>query len=477
MRLRRRIHALYGAAGLAMTIGGVAQTANAQITPGCELDAIQWTFADSADGSGAVLTNSGLCVMDIDGGDNGVNGGETTFTGNACVDMTISATLDYSSVDSGFFDQAFYSINGVQTIVASNSNQGSFNVQFDVEAGDSFGFGVLTEDGLFGGGFASITNFRARSSVAQKSLNWNFVDNANGSGLITGSCIDVVGGDSEFGGTSAFATQTCLTGDVTAIVNYTSVDSGFFDGAYYAVNGSNMTITDNSAQGTFPVSFPVKAGDDIELGVFTEDGLFGAGVALFDEVTVSTAPQRLGDFPWTLNDSASGSASLNPGFSSLDITGGDNGLAGETEYVAPACVDLCVRAIMDYSSADSGFFDLAYYHVNGVNTTVASNSNQGTFAVEFNVPAGSTFGFGVFTEDGTLGPGVLNVSKIRAFARPTLPCPTDFSNNGAQDVFDFVDFQQAFLNGRKCADFNKDGLFNVFDFPPFQQAFSAGPCP
>jgi len=54
------------------------------------------------------------------------------------------------------------------------------------------------------------------------------------------------------------------------------------------------------------------------------------------------------------------------------------------------------------------------------------------------------------------------------------PCPGDFNGDGDLDVFDFIAFQQTFMNGGPAADLNDDGLLNVLDFIALQSAFDLG---
>jgi len=140
-------------------------------------------------------------------------------------------------------------------------------------------------------------------------------------------------------------------------------------------------------------------------------GLAGAATAN------SGAP--VGDFDWTLDNAVGGSGFVDAANNSLHITGPDQSFGGTASLTTVAPTDGSVRATALYTSVDSGFFDLGQYLINGVPTTFASNSFQGTFDIEFTVAAGDSFGFAVFSEDGIFGPGNLWVSDFRFVPAPS----------------------------------------------------------
>jgi hypothetical protein len=53
-------------------------------------------------------------------------------------------------------------------------------------------------------------------------------------------------------------------------------------------------------------------------------------------------------------------------------------------------------------------------------------------------------------------------------------CGADFNQDGATDLFDYLDFVQAFAAMDTTADFNRDGVIDFFDYLDFVDAFSAG---
>jgi hypothetical protein len=56
------------------------------------------------------------------------------------------------------------------------------------------------------------------------------------------------------------------------------------------------------------------------------------------------------------------------------------------------------------------------------------------------------------------------------------PCPADFTEDGALDIFDVFAFLDAFNASDPAADFTGDGSFDIFDVFAFLDAFNAG-CP
>jgi len=443
-------------------------------TADCQLSAFDWVLADSADGTGTINVEEGSCFLAITGGDAGL-AGETEWLADACVDATVSAWYSFTSDDTGDFDSIYYTVDGDRTTIANNNSQGIHVVTFEVDAGDEFGFGAETSDGIFGGVNGSVFFFAARAPVAQPTPGWGGGSDSGGSALQTGGCIDIVGGDSSVPGVTELNTFACYDGQVTAETNYTSSDTGDFDSAYYNVGGDLTTFADNSSQGDDTVSFFVDADELFGFGVETADGIFGPGVLTAREIFFNAGPQRIAEIPFSFDDTAGGSGFQSSDFSSLTITGGDDGFAGETTYTAAvSCSDLIVKARVDYSSTDTGTFDSAFYFVDDEVVTVAANDSQGIFDVEFLVPRSDSFGFGVQTIDGAFGPGSAFISNIRMFPVGSSPCVPDFNNDGSLNIFDFVAYQEAFNDGRKCADVNTDGSLNVFDFVAYQEAFSEG---
>lgn len=145
--------ALIAVAGLAITAGASAGNGD-----------WAWTFSDTAGGSGMDNGSGPGGGLNIIGGDAGF-AGFSAFSTVASVDQTISFTGLYTSLDSGNFDQAFYFVDDPTSgavVFAQNDSQGTFNLNFAVLAGQTFGFGVSTMDGLFGAGTLNVSNISPR---------------------------------------------------------------------------------------------------------------------------------------------------------------------------------------------------------------------------------------------------------------------------------------------------------------------------
>ncbi len=126
-----------------------------------------WTFtSDPALGDGSVNTSGAPASITVTGSDNGV---PSNFFGNVNTDYTIAVGLagpvsfdwSYSSSDCCSFDGFGYLLNGSFTQLAQNDFQGSGSTQFNVLAGDTFGFRVFATDNVVGPGIATISNFSA----------------------------------------------------------------------------------------------------------------------------------------------------------------------------------------------------------------------------------------------------------------------------------------------------------------------------
>jgi hypothetical protein len=53
-------------------------------------------------------------------------------------------------------------------------------------------------------------------------------------------------------------------------------------------------------------------------------------------------------------------------------------------------------------------------------------------------------------------------------------CPADFNNDLVVDLFDYLDFIDAFATQATDADFNADTVVDIFDYLDFVAAFAAG---
>jgi hypothetical protein len=101
-------------------------------------------------------------TMTVVGGNSNVRG-MTWYSTTASADGVVSvdwAFLAQPGADIGGWDAGGYVLNGVFQALALNSNAPASGVlSFAVSAGDVFGFGTATADGLFGASTTSFTNF------------------------------------------------------------------------------------------------------------------------------------------------------------------------------------------------------------------------------------------------------------------------------------------------------------------------------
>ncbi|MFM6321705.1 MAG: PEP-CTERM sorting domain-containing protein [Microcystis panniformis] len=124
---------------------------------------------------------------------------------------------------------------------------------------------------------------------------------------------------------------------------------------------------------------------------------------------------------WTFtNSNADGSVNTGGAPASISLTGGDNGSDnfGTTDYTTTAAAAGTVTFDWDYSTADidGPFFDRFGYLLNGSFTQVTNNGGgvvqNGTST--FNVLAGDSFGFRIFTTDNISGRGSVTISNFSA---------------------------------------------------------------
>jgi hypothetical protein len=69
---------------------------------------------------------------------------------------------------------------------------------------------------------------------------------------------------------------------------------------------------------------------------------------------------------------------------------------------------------------------------------------------------------------------VTNTCSIASDAASLTVCLSDFNCDSAVDLFDYLDFVDAFSSQAAIADFNHDGIVDLFDYLDFVEAFSAG---
>ncbi len=122
---------------------------------------------------------------------------------------------------------------------------------------------------------------------------------------------------------------------------------------------------------------------------------------------------------WTFtNSNADGFVNTSGAPASISLTGGNNSSfnSGTTSYTTTAAAAGTVTFDWNYSTNDGPFFDRFGYLLNGSFTQVTNNGGgvvqNGTST--FNVLAGDSFGFRIFTRDNSVGPGSVTISNFSA---------------------------------------------------------------
>jgi hypothetical protein len=145
--------------------------------------------------------------------------------------------------------------------------------------------------------------------------------------------------------------------------------------------------------------------------------------------TVSGFQTPYAPINWTFtNSNADGSVNTGGAPASISLTGGDNGSgsSGTTDYTTTAAAAGTVTFDWNYSTPDDDVaFDPFGYLLNGSFIKV---TNDGGNVVQngtstFNVLAGDSFGFRIFTNDNTSGRGSVTISSFSA-PGPMAPPPT-----------------------------------------------------
>jgi hypothetical protein len=145
--------------------------------------------------------------------------------------------------------------------------------------------------------------------------------------------------------------------------------------------------------------------------------------------TVSGFQTPYAPINWTLtNSNADGFVNTSGAPASISLTGGNNGSgsSGTTDYTTTAAAAGTVTFNWNYSTTDDDVaFDPFGYLLNGSFIKV---TNDGGNVVQngtstFNVLAGDSFGFRIFTNDNTSGRGSVTISSFSA-PGPMAPPPT-----------------------------------------------------
>ena len=119
---------------------------------------------------------------------------------------------------------------------------------------------------------------------------------------------------------------------------------------------------------------------------------------------------------WTFTNTGTSNGNVNTSGApaSIILTGGNSGGgSGTTNFTIAAVASGMLTFDWNYSSTDSGSYDIGNFLLNGTPTFLANNNGgSGTFSIAVN--AGDIFGFQVFSQDNSFGPGVLTVANFSA---------------------------------------------------------------
>lgn len=120
-----------------------------------------WTTDELGSGVGFVDTSGAPASVTLIGGDDGFDA-DTYWTINSAAAGTVSFDWSYSSFDDPGYDGGFYVVTDLSNWIFLSTTDGETgSISFDVAAGELFGFNIYSEDGLFGAGALTITNFSA----------------------------------------------------------------------------------------------------------------------------------------------------------------------------------------------------------------------------------------------------------------------------------------------------------------------------
>ncbi|MFU8832340.1 MAG: S8 family serine peptidase [Wenzhouxiangella sp.] len=194
-------------------------------------------------------------------------------------------------------------------------------------------------------------------------------------------------GGSEWSDTFSFTTPTKPQAAFSATKFNFAVSAGGRDSAMLTI--SNI--------GTGSLSFDISLADIMSPGQFT-------GFA-FEDWHLVNSP-----------DSINGSVSLEPGSpAGVLVTGGDNAIAGTTDFEILSPLSGLITFDWGYQSSDTACWDSGGYAVNGTYTKLACNDAAVPFfdaSASIEIGAGETFALRVHTEDGLLGSGTLGITDF-----------------------------------------------------------------
>ncbi|MBF2027393.1 MAG: PTPA-CTERM sorting domain-containing protein [Oscillatoriales cyanobacterium C42_A2020_001] len=158
-----------------ITVAGVAASTLSITTPE-PAQALDFTGAYSPtnftltniNADGFIDTSSAPAAISITGGNNDSGSlGFTSFLTTAAGTGSVNFNWNYSTQDedAGFDPFGYVLNNAFFTLTDERLGAQSGNVSFNVALGDSFGFGIFTDDNIFGRGTATISNFNAPTAT------------------------------------------------------------------------------------------------------------------------------------------------------------------------------------------------------------------------------------------------------------------------------------------------------------------------
>jgi hypothetical protein len=104
-----------------------------------------------------------------------------------------------------------------------------------------------------------------------------------GSGILSSSSMELFGGNSFARGITWYSTVALSTGTISVDYAFRNPsDTSDYDAAGWVLNGVFTTVvTNGNGPRTGTITFSVNAGETFGFGVFTADGMEGAGTATF----------------------------------------------------------------------------------------------------------------------------------------------------------------------------------------------------
>lgn len=122
---------------------------------------------------------------------------------------------------------------------------------------------------------------------------------------------------------------------------------------------------------------------------------------------------------WTLNSNGGDGHIINNAPASVTVVGNDAGGSNiSTDFTINVPASGTWSFDWNYFSSDTGDWDSGGYILNGTPVQLADNNTQGSGHLDIAVNAGDQIGYYVFSRDGGLGPGNLEITNFSA------PIPT-----------------------------------------------------